>query len=92
MFDEGSEIGLPSWAFDSYPVEMIINDRAATYVSIDVTEHENSDAHGLCNPNLNHQESLNCFRQMIRDHLFNQTFGMKHCNENFGNCSIPQVA
>ena len=91
MFDEGTEIGLPTWAFERFPVESIVNAKTEVWVSIDVTEYENSDAHRPCNPSCNQQESANCFRQMIEDHLFDQTFGMKECKGTFGNCSIPQV-
>jgi len=93
VFDEGYEIGLVSYAFEEYQTELLINENMDVWLTIKVIEYENQAGNGECNPNANdrHQDSFNCFKQYFQDQLFNQTFGMMTCKENFGNCSIPQV-
>ena len=92
LLPEGRQISISTLTWDSRPISFYL--QANKELDVIVNPVENREINdGYCDPDISEKDYYDCYRNEIKRAIHSQEMAMKLCDgeENFGNCTVPQV-
>ena len=92
MLPEGRKIGISTYTWDSRPITFDLQENKELDLIVNPVENRQIND-GYCKPEISENDYYDCYRNEIKKAIHSSEMALKLCGgeENFGNCTTPQV-